>query len=345
MSRGPRGSGTGEGPQGADPPPPPGGGRPQNRGFPRISPAQHAPRCPSWISTSGRTPFLPTGPRPTGWRVDPSPGRSLSAAGTPTPFRYLGALPFTSSESGAPLTPIPHREAPPGPHFRYLSAWNNPARPLQSTFRPSPGQVPLSSRAESGLTPTPVQSPAPFPSRNRGRGALCPGSRLSPLLLDLERGPFSPGTRFSLLTPPPQHSGAGGGRARLQLPFVPRGMAETPPGCPIWLIRVGAWVRGSRPLQETLPLFPGGMACEQRSALGEAGPSRGGRANRFLFVTWSWPSDFEGWAVCCIQKPQEGPMKAHSSAQGLRVGPLQSFAVLGIHLRSVLEERMELNHH
>lgn len=38
-------------------------------------------------------------------------------------------------------------------------------------------------------------------------------------------------------------------------------------------------------------------------------------------------------------------MKAHSSAQGLRVGPLQSFAALGMHLKSVLEERMELNHH
>lgn len=117
VSRGPRGSGTGAGPQGADPPPPPGGGRPQNRGFPRISPAQHAPRCSSWISTSGRTPFLPTGPRPTGWRVAPSPGGSLSAAGTPhrhpislsgsSSFYILGVWgsPYSHPRSGSPSRP------------------------------------------------------------------------------------------------------------------------------------------------------------------------------------------------------------------------------------------------
>lgn len=78
-------------------------------------------------------------------------------------------------------------------------------------------------------------------------------------------GPLLPRDQV-LLTPPPQHSGAGGGRARLQLPFVPRGMAETPPGRPIWLIRVGAWVRGSRPLPgdpSSLSRWGGSPAAER----------------------------------------------------------------------------------
>lgn len=114
-------------------------------------------------------------------------------------------------------------------------------------------------------------------------------------------------------------------------------MAETPPGGPAGPMRVGEWVRGGPTLQSV---------CVERdpSFLSQWGGSPGAeRAGRgWSFVQESLPTGFclrpgvgqvtLQRGLFSLQKPQQGPMKGHSSAQGLSVGPLHSFAALGRHL-------------
>ena len=106
---------------------------------------------------------------------------------------------------------------------------------------------------------------------------LLPG-RGAPALVQVPAAPLwaaagplpSAGTRLAL--PTPRHSGDGGGGARLQLPFVPRGMERPRPAVlPGW----SRWVKGC--VEPPLPEDPSSLSpwggSREPSALGEASPS------------------------------------------------------------------------
>lgn len=146
---------------------------------------------------------------------------SLSAARTPVSLLELLLLcprclrfPLPPSQARSPFPTL----------TAYPSARNNPAPPPQSTFLPSADRAPLSSGAEPTLPPAGCRAQLPFP----------PGIREVSPLPRIPAGPPQRRAGAGPLSPPhprpPQHSGDGGCKARLQLPFVPRGMAETPPG-------------------------------------------------------------------------------------------------------------------
>lgn len=166
------------------------------------------------------------------------------------------ALRERTSASRLRLLSSPHTSAP------EPSVWNNPAPP-QNVFFPR-------------LTPRPGSKPARFPSGTGGRGPL------THVFL-------APGTGFSYSAPTPQHSGDGGGEARLQLPFVPRGMAET--WRPCWASPGGRAARGVGLFRETLALLWAGSVGARAERVGRGRP----------FLEESGPTGF------CLQ-PEVGPV-------------------------------------
>lgn len=188
----------------------------------------------SRVSTSGGILSYPTGP-------------ALRAGARPLLVWVLIPL------QGPPPRP------PPSPQGALPSVSSEPraSRARRSSGSPSGLAVHLSSGPTLALLPGPgapalVQVPA------------------APLWA--AAGPLpSAGTRLAL--PTPRHSGDGGGGARLQLPFVPRGMERPRPAVlPGW----SRWVKGC-----VGPPFPGDPSSlspwggsREPSALGEAGPSK-----------------------------------------------------------------------
>lgn len=183
------------------------------------------------------------------------------------------------------------------------------------------------SRTPPGWTAQPGPAP-PEPARSRERGDVCLpalapvlASHLSDRAFSLEqprpsperarpsnrvragrpslRGPgegdtlphvfLAPGTGFPSPAPTPQHSGDGGGEARLQLPFVPRGMAET--WRPCWASPGGRAARGVGLFRETLALPWAGFVGARAERVGRGRP----------FLEESGPTGF------CLQ-PEVGPV-------------------------------------
>lgn len=136
-----------------------------------------------------------------------------------------------------------------------------------------------------------LEQPRPSPE--------CALPRLSPLVPDQSRlasfrgsgegsplpTSFSPrGTRFPYPAPTPQHSGDGGGGARLQLPFVPRGMAETRRPC--WASQGGRTARGAGLFRETPVLRCAGSLGARAERVGRGRPFlEESRPTGFLFAT------------------------------------------------------------
>lgn len=182
-----------------------------------------------------RDPLLPNRPRPTGWSTAPPRLGPHSSAGTPPPNHRL-----------------PLREL----FLRYPRSTGLPAPAAAPGARPGLA-VHLSSGPTLALLPGPgapalVQVPA------------------APLWA--AAGPL-PSAGTGLALPTPRHSGDGGGGARLQLPFVPRGMERPRPAVlPGW----SRWVKGC--VGPPLPGDPSSLSpwggSREPSALGEAGPSK-----------------------------------------------------------------------
>lgn len=218
--------------EGADPAPPQSAPRAQ---LPHHLP-EYTPLSLSRVCTSGRIPSYPTGPAP-------------RAGARPLPVWVLIPL------QGPPPTTAPHRLS-----LRELFLWypRSPGLPAPSA---APGARPgLAVHLSAG--PTLPLLP--------GRGA--------PALVQVPAAPLwaaagplpSAGTRLAL--PTPRHSGDGGGGARLQLPFVPRGMERPRPAVlPGW----SRWVKGC--VEPPLPEDPSSLSpwggSREPSALGEASPS------------------------------------------------------------------------
>lgn len=123
---------------------------------------------------------------------------------------------------------------------------------------------------------SPRSEPAGLPQGTGGRGPL------THVFL-------APGTGFPYPAPTPQHSGDGGGEARLQLPFVPRGMAET--WRPCWASPGGRAARGVGLFRETLALLWTGSVRARAERVGRGRP----------FLEESGPTGF------CLQ-PEVGPV-------------------------------------
>lgn len=173
VSRGRRASGGGSGAPGRGPSPPQG-----TDSLTAPLPSSQPPRACTQVPQLGPTQVgplsFPPGPAPrAGAWPPPHLDPSFRCKDPPPHFPIWKLFLLHPPESGALLLLPPKIQDSPQALILYLSAWNNPAPPPQSTFLPSSGQAPLSSRAERDLPPAPVHRPAPVSSRNRGRGPLC----------------------------------------------------------------------------------------------------------------------------------------------------------------------------
>lgn len=228
---------------------------------------------------------------------------------------------------------------PAGPHPAGLLSQAPPhLRPLgerEDVCLPASAPV-LASHLSSGAFS--LEQPRPSPER-----ALPPAHPLTRVRAcrppSGDRGKGSPYLRLScprdwILLPGPhsRHSGDGGGKARLQLPFVPRGMAET--WRPCWASPSGRAARGVGLFRETLALLWARSVGARAERVGRGRP----------FLEESGPTGF------CLQ-PEVGPVvlqgeqtglprnprSVRSLVSGLRPSqrPLHFSAALGTHLKSM----------
>lgn len=252
VSRGRRASGGGSGAPGRGPSPPQG-----TDSLTAPLPSSQPPRACTQVPQLGPTQVgplsFPPGPAPRAgaWPPphldpsfrckDPPPPIFLSGSSSFYILRSLGLSSYSHPRSRILLRPSSStfQLGTTPPHLPRALSSPPPARRL---FPPEPSAICL---------PPPCTAQPLFPPGIGGGVLSVLGSGPVPPRLRAGAGPFSL-PRDQVLPPhprPPQHSGDGGGRAWFQLPFVPRGMAETPPDGPVRLIRVGEWVRGGRPLQ------------------------------------------------------------------------------------------------
>lgn len=168
-----------------------------------------------------------------------------------------------TSASRLRLLSSPHTSAP------EPSVWNNPAPPQSVFFPPAHPSTRVRARRP--------------PLGDRAKGSSYPR--------------LSPGTKFSYPAPTAQHSGHGGGEARLQLPFVSRGMAET--WRPCWASPGGRAARGVGLFRETLALLWAGSVGARAERVGRGRP----------FLEESGPTGF------CLQ-PEVGPVVLQGEQTG-----------------------------
>jgi hypothetical protein len=201
----------------------PGRGRGQSTSFshlrsplactPGASAGPH-PGRDSLLSNQAPPHRLEHGPFRIGIPLNASRTPSVSLSGSSPYILGVWGFPYSHLRSGSPL-PRAHSSFP-GARRPFLQSLVSLSLPCRVTAQP--------------------------PSRNRGRGPLlCAESRLVSFSFGWTRAPLPlRGLDLPPPQPPPaQRRGDGGGRARFQLPFVPRGMAETRPCGPARLIRGG----------------------------------------------------------------------------------------------------------